>query len=222
MQTGFSSISLAHLSRRLTRWVYNIQMVRCPCVVVRRHRRHRSPSFQTWISLWTVGSSWLNFTSCITWGGGKSHKALGQIWSKLLFPRQPIAPIDLYVFRRIAPLFLIGLSPYLQVTGTAIKSRMSSILSQLGPFTLELIALKRRKLFPYTYNGENLQVTRTIIKFRTSWNSGHIDYGITCPWMWKNSIFYLFRSIPRLVLIGCLLDLQIIWTGIKSGIRKLI
>ena len=44
------------------------------------------------------------------------------------------------------------------------------------------------------------------------------DYSLrSCPWVPKNTIFDLVRSIAFLVLIGSLWDLQVIWTGIKSG-----
>ena len=92
----------------------------------------------------------------------------------------------------IASSFLIVSSSNLQVTRTAIESRMtsnsgdihpltselpalerrkkccafsfdqiffklqSSISGQIELFALELLALERRKYFPYTYNGENV------------------------------------------------------------------
>ena len=65
---------LAHLSRRLTRWAYRMELepasVRpCVCVCVRPH-------FQTWISLRPAGGSQLNFIWSIT-GGGGGKAALG-------------------------------------------------------------------------------------------------------------------------------------------------
>ena len=80
---------LVHLSRSFTRWAYSIPMVRHPSVGVRR------PHFQTWISLKPVGQSWLNFICSITGVGERLHKVLGQIGSKLWFPWQQKAPIDL-------------------------------------------------------------------------------------------------------------------------------
>ena len=79
---------LAHLSRRLTRWAYSIPMIRRSYVV-------RRPHFQTWISLKPVGQSWSNFLCSITRVGERVHKVLGKIGSKLWFPWQQKAPIDL-------------------------------------------------------------------------------------------------------------------------------
>ena len=92
------------------------------------------------------------------------------------------------VVRSIASVILIGSSSNLQVTRTSIKSQTSSILGQIGPFTLKLLALERQKIFPKPYNGENigrmiatslligsssiLQVTSTAIKSWMSSNSG--------------------------------------------------
>ena len=56
-------MTLAHLSRRITRWAYSIPMVQRPSVVLRPH-------FQTWISLKPVGQSWSNFMCSITGVGG--------------------------------------------------------------------------------------------------------------------------------------------------------
>ena len=81
---------LVHLSRRLTRWAYSIPMVRHPSVVVRRR-----PHFQTWISLKPVGQSWSKFMCSITVVWERLYKVLGQIGSKLWFPLQQKAPIDL-------------------------------------------------------------------------------------------------------------------------------
>ena len=59
-------------------------------VVVRRR-----PHFQTWISLKPVGQSWSNSMCSITGVKERLHKVLGQIGSKLWFPWQQKAPIDL-------------------------------------------------------------------------------------------------------------------------------
>ena len=83
------TVLLAHLSRRLTRWAYSIPMVHRPSVIVRR------PHFQTWISLKPVGQSWSNFMCSITGVGERLHKVLGKIGSKLWFPWQQKAPVDL-------------------------------------------------------------------------------------------------------------------------------
>ena len=98
---GITSVLLAHLSRRLTRWAYSIPMVRRPSVVRRRRPSSssvvvvRRPHFQTWISLKPVGQSWSNFMCSITGVGERLHKVLGQIGSKLWFPWQQKASIDL-------------------------------------------------------------------------------------------------------------------------------
>ena len=81
---------LAHLSRRLTRWAYSIAMVRRPSVV-----RRRRPHFQTCICLKPAGQPRSNFMCSITGVGERLHKVLGQIRSKLWFPWQQKAPIDL-------------------------------------------------------------------------------------------------------------------------------
>ena len=72
---------LAHLSRRLTRWAYSIPMV-----------RRRRPHFQIWISR---SQFWSNFMCNITGMGERLHKVLEQSGSKLWFPWQQKAPIDL-------------------------------------------------------------------------------------------------------------------------------
>ena len=123
---------LAHLSQRLTRWAYSIRMVR------------RRPHFQTWISLKPVGQSWSTFMCSITGLGEGLHKVLRQIGSKLWFPWQQKAPIDLHGENEVATfsrLFLIWYFLYLQVTRTCIKSRTSLNFSQIWPLTTELAAL---------------------------------------------------------------------------------
>ena len=92
---------LAHLSRRLTRWAYSIPMV---C---------RSQHFQTWVSLKPVGQSWSNFMRSITGVGERLHKVLGQIGSKLWFPWQQKAPIDLQWGKQCLHLFSVVFDPIL-------------------------------------------------------------------------------------------------------------
>ena len=46
----------------------------------------------------------------------------------------------------LAPSFLIGSSPYLQIMRTTIISRTSSNLGQIRPRTVELAALERLKI----------------------------------------------------------------------------
>ena len=64
--------------------------VTCPWVTKISH-------IWTWISLKPVGQSWSNFMCSIigVGGGERLHKVLGQIRSKLWFPWQQKAPIDL-------------------------------------------------------------------------------------------------------------------------------
>ena len=103
---------LAHLSRRLTRWAYSIAMVRRPSVVVVRRRR---PHLQTWISLKPVGQPRSNFMCSITRVGERLHKVFGQIGSKLWFPWQQKAPIDLQWGKRCLHLFSAVFNPILFV-----------------------------------------------------------------------------------------------------------
>ena len=62
--------------------------VSCPWVTKISH-------FWTWISLKPVGQSWSNFMRSIIGVGENLHKVLGQIGSKLWFPWQQKAAIDL-------------------------------------------------------------------------------------------------------------------------------
>ena len=91
---------LAHLSQRLTRWAYSIPKVCCP-------------HFQTWISLKLVGQSWSKFMCSITEVGERLHKVLGKIGSKLWFPWQQKAPIDLLWGKRCIHLFSVVFDPIL-------------------------------------------------------------------------------------------------------------
>ena len=129
-------------------------MVRRPSVVrpsssvVRRRRR---PHFQTYISLKPAGQPRSNFMCSITGVGERLHKVLGQIRSKLCFPWQQKAPIELQWENDVSTfsrLFLIGSFLYLQVTRTCIKSRTSSNFHQIEPLSTELAALERLKNFP--------------------------------------------------------------------------
>ena len=78
--------------------------------------------FRTWISLRPVGQSWSNFMCSITGVGERLHKVLGQIGSKLWFPWQQNAPIDLKLL----------------VTRTGIKARTSSISGLWFPWPIYL------------------------------------------------------------------------------------
>ena len=64
------------------------------------------------------------------------------------------------VVTTLAPSFLIGTSSFLQVTRTAIKSRMSSKLSQIQPLTAELDALDQlKKSFTYLKTIQYILIT---------------------------------------------------------------
>ena len=63
------------------------------------------------------------------------HKHLGQIGSKFWFPRHPLTYNGGNVIPRIVTSFLIGSWSNLPITRTVIKSWMSSILGQIGPFS---------------------------------------------------------------------------------------
>ena len=162
IQDQWSSVFLAHLSRRLTKWAYSIPMVRRPSVVRPSSSvfvRRRRPHFQTWISLKPVGQSWSNFMCSITGVGKRLHKVLGQNGSKLWFPWQQKAPLTYNGENDVSTfswLFLIWSFLYLQVTRTCIKSRTSSNFGQIGPLTKELAALECLNNFPYSDNGKML------------------------------------------------------------------
>ena len=53
----------------------------------------------------------------------------------------------------------MGSSSFLQVKSTTIKSRTSLKFGPIRPWTAELAALERLKIFSQTYNGENLVST---------------------------------------------------------------
>ena len=78
--------------------------VTCPWVT-------KISNFWTWISLKPVGQSWSNFMCSIIGVGEGLHKVLGQIGSKLWFPWQQKAPIDL----RCLHLFLVAFDPILLI-----------------------------------------------------------------------------------------------------------
>ena len=80
--------------------------VTCPWVTKISH-------FWTWISLKPVGQSWSNFMCSIIWVGERLHKVLGQTGSKLWFPWQQKAPIDLQWGKRCLHLFSVVFDPIL-------------------------------------------------------------------------------------------------------------
>ena len=69
--------------------------------------------FHTWISLKPVGQSWSNFMCSIIGVGERLHKVLGQIGSKLWFPWQQKAPIDLQWGKWCLHLFSVVFDPIL-------------------------------------------------------------------------------------------------------------
>ena len=103
--------------------------------------------------------------SSLGWGkgcvrfGGRSDENSGFHGNRKL----PLTYNRENVVRSITTSFFIGATSNLQVTRTSIKSLTSSILVQIGLFTLELLTLERRKIFPQTYNREN--VVRMIFTF---------------------------------------------------------
>ena len=93
---------LAHLSRRLTRWAYSWPMVR------------RHPSIVHTFKLeYLKSQSWSNFMCSITGVGERLCKVLGRIGSKLWFPWQQKAAIDLQWGKRCLHLFLVAFGPIL-------------------------------------------------------------------------------------------------------------
>ena len=70
-------------------------------------------TFETWISLKPVGQSRSNFMCSIIGVGERLHKVLGQIGSKLLFPWQQKAPIDLQWRKWCLHLFSVVFDPIL-------------------------------------------------------------------------------------------------------------
>ena len=96
----FWLIFLAHLSRRLTRWAYSIAIVRRPSVVVVVH------TFKP-VYLWSQLANLDQILCSITGVGERLHKVLGQIRSKLWFPWQQKAPIELQWEKRCLHLFSV-------------------------------------------------------------------------------------------------------------------
>ena len=129
----------------------------------------------------------------------------------------------------IAPSVLIG-SSNLQITRTGIKSWTSSISCQIGLFLLQLHTLEQRKFFPYTYNGENVDMIMNYFwldhlpitgnkdrckisdkfKFRPH---PFIYFGVACPLALEINVVDM--TAPS-VLVGSSWNLQVTRTGIKS------
>ena len=88
-----SSLFLAHLSRRLTRWTYRMGLE--PAFVRPSVCASVRPHFQTWISPRPAGRLQSNFIWSIIGVGERLHFVLVQIRSELWFPWQRTAPIGL-------------------------------------------------------------------------------------------------------------------------------
>ena len=158
---------LAHLSRRLTRWVYSIPMVRRPSgvvgVVVVRRRRPSSSSVVHTFKLEYLWSQLANIDQILyeaSLGWGKDCiRFLGRLDQNSGFHGNRKPPLTFNGendVSTVSRLFLIRSFLYLQVTRTCIKSRTSSNFGQIGPLTTELAALECLKHFPQTYNGKML------------------------------------------------------------------
>ena len=195
---------LAHLSLRLTRWAYSIQMVRC------------RPHFRNWISLKPDGQSWSNFMCSISGVGEKLHKDMGQIGSKYGFHGNRKPPLiytgetDVSIFSR---LFLIPSFLYLQVMRTCSKSRTSLNFGQIRPLTTELAFLECLKNFiDLEWKKSCLHATSFIFVQIIIKVAGNQDrhksldkfdfgpdqtthFGVTCPWMTKILHFRTWISL---------------------------
>ena len=88
----------------------------------------------------------------------------------------------------LAHSFLIGFSTFLQVTGTTIKSRMSSKFGQIRPCrTAELAALEGLEQSPWNYNWENVNVVTTLAPSILIESSPFLR--VTCMTAWMSSNF---------------------------------
>ena len=106
----------------------------------------------------------------------------------------------------LASLLLIGSSSILQITRTAIKSRMGSKFCQIIPPAAELPALERQEKFPKTYNGRNV-VTTLVPSFLDESSSLLQPYKL--EWVW-----ILLRSHHLLLMLASLEHLKnqsILW-----------
>ena len=169
----------------------------------------------------------------ITGMGERLHKVLGQIGSKLWFPWQQ-KPLLTYngennvsTFSR---LFVIRYFLYLQVTRTCIKSRISS---EFLPDRTTDDGVIRPWAFPLTLNGENgvsifsqllwIQISSNLQEMKDRhkisdrfefWSYLTSHFGVTWPFSGEKNDVSSFSQSP---LIGSLLNLQVMRTGIKSS-----
>ena len=86
------------------------------------------------------------------------------------------------IMETIAPLLLIESSSNLQITRTAIPSRMSLSSGQIRLFTSELLATECRKTLLLILSGAP--------EFRPDQT---FDFGVTCPLVLKTSMFDLVQ-----------------------------
>ena len=120
--------------------------------------------------------------------GERLHKVLGQIGSKLWFPWQKKAPIDLQWGKQCLHLFSVDFDAIVFIFAgnkACMKSRTSSNFGQIGPLTTELAAIEHLKNFhrlimgKYCLHASYFIFDRIIIKVagnqdRTSLISGQI------------------------------------------------
>ena len=117
--------------------------------------------------------------------GKRLHKVLGQIGSKLWFPWQQKAPIDLQWGKRCLHLFSVVFDTVLFI----LQIRRTCNFVQIGP----LIALEHLKTFPWLITGNavsmlarsffiksssKLLVARSGIKLRRVWFWAGSDYSV--------------------------------------------
>ena len=141
--------------------------------------------FRTWISLKPVGQSWSNFMCSITGGGLRQHNVLRQIGSKLWFPWQQKASIDLLWGKWCLHLFLVAFDPILFIL--AGNEDMHKILDEFEfrpDWTTDYGVSCPWGLnnFPFIFveSSSKLLVTRTGIKAWTSSISARLDH-----WLWS-------------------------------------
>ena len=172
--------------------------------------------FRTLISLRPVGQSWSNFMCSITGGGERLHNVLRQIGSKLWWPWQQKASIDLpwgkwclHLFSvafgsilfilagnedRLVPSFSIESSSKLLVTRTGIKAQLSSILGQIRPLILELLALEWQKF--HTFEREYLwsqlaNLDQIVCVASLGWGKGCIRF-----WQIGSKLWFSWQQKP--------------------------
>ena len=96
----------------------------------------------TWISLKPVGQFWSYFMCSIIGVRERLDKVLGQIGSKLWFPWQQKAPIDLQWGKWCLHLFSVVFDPILFILAGKEDMHKISNFGQIGPLTREEVALE--------------------------------------------------------------------------------